>query len=111
VFSYLAVAIWVDSRRKEREAFYRSDTLRKIAEAQGGAPAALEYLREEELNALKRRLEGFKLGGLVATAAGVGMGVFLNAVLPDRPVYLAGLIPVLIGLAFLLYTYILAPKV
>jgi hypothetical protein len=110
VFSYLAVATWSDNRRKEREAFYRNDTLRKIAETQGGASAALEYLREEERNAQKRRREGLKLGGLISTAAGIGVGVFLIATLPDRPIYFLGLIPVLIGLALLLYTYVLAPK-
>ena len=110
VFSYLAVATWSDNRRKEREAFYRNDTLRKIAETQGGAPAALEYLREDERNAQKRRREGLKLGGLISTAAGIGVGVFVIAMVPDRPLYFLGLIPVLIGLALLLYTYVLAPK-
>jgi type I restriction-modification system DNA methylase subunit len=69
VFSYLAVATWSENRRKEREAYYRCDALRKIAETQGGAAAALEhalqYLREEERNAQKRRQEGLKLGGLI----------------------------------------------
>ena len=51
-----------------------------------------------------------KLGGLISTAAGIGVGVFLIAILPDRPIYFLGLIPVLIGLALLLYTYVLAPK-
>ena len=110
VFSYLSVAIWSDNRRKEREAFYRNDALRKIGETQGGASAALEYVREEERNAQKRRLEGLKLGGLISMAAGIGVGVFLIAILPDRPIYFLGLIPVLIGLALLLYTYVLAPK-
>ena len=110
VFSYLSVAVWSENRRKEREAFYRNDTLRKIGETQGGASAALEYVREEERNAQKRRLEGLKLGGLISMAAGIGVGVFLIAILPDRPVYFLGLIPVLIGLALLLYAYVLAPK-
>jgi hypothetical protein len=110
VFSYLAVVTWIDNRRKEREALYRSDALKKIAETQGGASTALEYLREEERNEEKRRREGLKLGGLITTAAGVGFTVFLYAVMPDRPIYFAGLIPLLIGLTLLLYVYRLAPK-
>jgi hypothetical protein len=110
VFSWLAVDTWSENRRKEREAFYRSDTLRKIAETQGGAPAALEYLREEERIAQKRRREGLKIGGLITIAAGIGIAVFLNAFLPDRPLYFLGLIPLLIGLALLFYVYDLAPK-
>jgi hypothetical protein len=34
----------------------------------------------------------------------------LRGLVHDEPVYLAGLIPLLIGLALLLYTYFLAPK-
>jgi hypothetical protein len=111
VFSYLAVATWSDNRRREREAYYRHDTLRKIAEAQGGAAAALEYLRADEKNAQRRRQEGLKLGGLITTAAGVGLFAFLIAIRPDRPYYVLSLIPLLIGLALLLYAYMLAPKV
>jgi hypothetical protein len=109
VFSYLAVDTWLENRRKEREALYRRDALQKIAETQGGA-AALEYLREEERNAQRRRRERLKLGGLITTAAGIGIGVFLYAVLPDRPIYFAGLIPVLIGLALLFSEELLSPK-
>ncbi len=109
VFSYLAVDTWTDNRRKEREALYRSDVLRKIAETQGGA-SALESLREEERNARKRRREGLKLGGLITTAAGIGIAVFLYMLVPDRPVYFAGLIPLLIGLALLFHEEVLNPK-
>ena len=35
LFSFLAVASWSDARRKEREAYYRSETLKKIAESSG----------------------------------------------------------------------------
>lgn len=110
VFSWLAVDTWSDNRRKEREAFYRHDTLKKLAETPGGSTAALEYLREDERNAQMRRREGLKLGGLIAAAAGMGVAAFLIAILPDRPIYFLGLIPMLIGLALLLYAYLLAPK-
>jgi len=47
VFAFTSVASWAEARRKEREAFYRSETLKKIAESSGaGGPAALEMLRE-----------------------------------------------------------------
>jgi hypothetical protein len=35
VCSYLAVKAWVNARRAEREALYRSETLKKLAEMQG----------------------------------------------------------------------------
>ena len=34
-FTFAAVAHWVDSQRKEREAFYKAETLRRITEASG----------------------------------------------------------------------------
>jgi hypothetical protein len=47
VCSYLSVKAWVNARRAEREAFYRSETLKKIAEMQGTIPdAVLQVLRD-----------------------------------------------------------------
>jgi hypothetical protein len=36
----------------------------------------IEFLREEEKNATRRRQEGQKLGGLITVAVGIGMMVF-----------------------------------
>ncbi len=35
---------------------------------------------------------------------------FLKMIVPDQPVYLAGMIPLLVGAALLTYSYALAPK-
>ena len=71
---------------------------------------AVAVLREEERNALRRRLEGIKLGGMITAGVGIGLMVFLRALVADRPVYLVGLIPLLTAVALLAYSYILAPK-
>lgn len=112
LFSFLAVGAWSDARRREREAYYTSETLKKIAESSGeGAKAALEMLREQEHNIARRRLDGQRLGGLITLAVGIGLMVFLKALVRDEPgVYLVGLIPLLIGAALLAYSYILAPE-
>lgn len=111
LFGFIAVAAWSDNRRREREAYYKSESLKKIAEMEGGcASSVLEYMREEEKNAARRSREGIRLGGLVAVAAGIGLMVFLLAIKPDNPVYFVGLIPLLVGAALLAYAYILAPK-
>ena len=111
LFSFVAVAAWSDARRREREAYYKSETLKKIAESQGaGASSAIEYLREEERNAERRRREGTKLGGLVTGAVGISLMIFLRAIVPDEPIYLVALIPFLIGIVLLAYSYFLAPK-
>jgi len=113
LFSFVAVAVWSQERRREREAYYRSETLKKIAETQGaGGGSVIEFLREEEKNAVRRRQEGQRLGGLITVAVGVGMMAFIKAVGRDNlsPAYLVGLIPLLIGVALLIYAYLLAPK-
>jgi lipopolysaccharide export LptBFGC system permease protein LptF len=113
LFSFLAVVTWSDSRRREREAFYKAETIRKITESQGGGGASgLEFLREEEKNAARRRREGLKLGGLVTLAVGISLMIFLRAVkgAGGEPADLVGLIPAFIGIALLVYVYLLAPK-
>jgi len=111
LFSFLSVAAWSDARRKEREEYYRSETLKKIAESSGeGAKAAIELMREQNKSVTRRRLEGMKLGGLITAVVGIGVMVLLHGLEHEEPVYLAGLIPLLIGLAMLAYTFVLAPK-
>jgi hypothetical protein len=111
LFSFLAVAAWSDARRRERETYYKSETLKKIAESSGeGAKAAVELIREQEKNVVRRRREGMKLGGLITAVVGIGVMALLRGLVRDEPVYLAGLIPLLIGLAMLTYTFLLAPK-
>ena len=111
LFSFLSVAAWSNARRREREEYYRNETLKKIAESSGeGARAAIELLHEQNKTATKRRLEGMKLGGLITAVVGIGVMALLRGLVRDEPVYLAGLIPLLIGLALLTYTFLLAPK-
>ncbi|HLM80209.1 MAG TPA: hypothetical protein VK302_06200 [Terriglobales bacterium] len=111
LFSFLAVASWSDARRKERETFYKSETLKKIAESSGeGARAAIELIREQEKNAANRRFEGMKLGGLITAVVGIGVMVLLHGLVQNEPVYLAGLIPFLVGVVLMLYGFFLAPK-
>src|SRR5450759_2232196 len=79
LFSFLAVASWSDARRKEREEYYRSETLKKIAESSGeGAKAAIELMREQYKHTAKRRLEGMKLGGLITAVVGIGIMVLMH---------------------------------
>ena len=94
---------------REREAYYRSETLKKIAETGGGA-AALEYLREDDRKSALRRRQAIKLGGVITIAAGIGFMVFLRAVESHEPVYLIGLMPVLVGVVLLVYAVTTASR-
>ena len=99
-------------QRREREAFYKAETIRRLAEASGeGAKAAMELLREQNRLEQTRKREGMKIGGLVNLGVGVGLMIFLRALVGNEPVYLCGLIPGLIGVALLVYALFLAPPI
>jgi hypothetical protein len=111
LFSFLAVASWSDARRREREAYYRADALKKIADSSGeGAKSAVEYLREEDRISSRKRTEGMKLGGLITGAVGIGLMVMIRGLNHEEPAYLVGLIPLLVGAALMVYAMVLAPK-
>ena len=112
VFTFLSISVWVDGQRKEREAYYKAETLRRITETSGeGAKAALDLLKEEEhLRRIKAR-EGLKIGGVVNLAVGIALIIFLRALVHEEPVYLCGLIPGFIGAALLSYVFFLAGPV
>lgn len=113
LFSFLGVNSWSDARRKERESYYKNDMLKKLADAQGpGANSALEILREEaRLGAIRKR-EGLRVGGTVVMATGLGLLIFLRALIPEEPIYLCGLMVLLIGGALYggSYMVILSPE-
>jgi hypothetical protein len=110
---FLPTSAWLETRRKEREAYYRSEMIRRLAESSGeGAKAAMDLLREEEHIRQVKKIEGMKLGGLMNIGIGVGLGLMLWAVAGhgDGP-YLVGAIPFLIGVALLIYVYFMAEPV
>ena len=111
LFSFVAVATFSDARRREREAFYKSDMLKKLAESQaGGAGAALELLREQQRYSEISKRDGLRIGGLVTMAVGVGLMIFLYELLSGSQVYLCGLIPLLVGVALSAASFMPPPK-
>ena len=112
VFGWLAVHEWVESRRKEREVFYRSETLRRFSES--NQPDMLtRFLADEKAVRHEMRVqqrESLRLAGLVTMMAGIGLGVVLAGLAPQQRYYLFSLVPFLVGVALLIYVYLLAPN-
>jgi hypothetical protein len=107
LFSMISVAVWSGARRQEREAYYKNDMLKKLAEAQGpGVNSALELMREEARIGAVRTKQGLQIGGLVMVAIGIGLMVFLRALVTDEPVYWCGLLVLLIGVALYTGSYV-----
>ena len=111
-FTFVSVLHWIDSQRKERDAFYKAEAIRRVTEASGeGAKAAIDLMRQDErLKRIKSR-EGIKIGGLVNIGVGVGLLIFLHALMPGNGIYLCGMIPGLIGVGFLVYVFFLAAPI
>jgi hypothetical protein len=112
VFAFTGVVHWVDSQRKEREAYYRADTLKRMSDAPSdGAKAAFDLLREQDrLNRISKR-EGMKIGGLVTVAVGASLCIFLHLVGGTPNPWAVGLIPASVGVALLFYVYFLAEPI
>jgi hypothetical protein len=111
VFTFVTVAVWVENRRKERESYYRHETYRKMMETpQGGSREVLALMRHEELQQRRRLKEGLQLGGLITFVVGVGLGILVYFLIEAEPVWLVGLLPVLVGLVLFVYgAYVLRP--
>jgi hypothetical protein len=109
LFSFIAVASWSDARRKERESYYKNDMLKKLADSPAaGATAAIEFLREQDRLETLRRRQGMKIGGVVVFGTGIGVLFFLYKLLPHTPIYMVGVLMMLIGVALYGSSYILA---
>ena len=111
VFVMIIFAVYFGTRQKEREGAQRSELLRKIADSPGdAAQKVLEMIRQQEADAQVRRREGMKLGGLITIAVGIGFMVFSSQLVKDEPVWLVGIVPILVGAALFFYVMFLAPK-
>jgi hypothetical protein len=108
---FLPTMTWIDKQHKEREAFYKAETIRRVAESSGeGAKAALELLKAQSRFERQKGREGMKIGGIICIAVGAAMVIFLKVLTatdPDAP-YLVGLIPAFVGVALLVYVYFMA---
>ena len=118
VFSFISIAVWTEARRKEREAYYKAESLRRVAEMPGdGAKYVIEIMKEDERirqvqqfsNEMKK-LEGMKIGGLVNIAVGAGLFCLIYFTASEKGAAFVGFIPGLIGVALLVYALILAPR-
>ncbi|HEX4285941.1 MAG TPA: hypothetical protein VHZ28_12675 [Terracidiphilus sp.] len=109
---FLPVAHWLDSRRREREAYYRSEAIRRVTEASGeGAIAARDLLFAEERLRQIKRIEGLKIGGLVNIGVGIGLGSMLWTLVGPHGPYMVGMIPLLVGVALLIYVFFMVDPI
>jgi Domain of unknown function (DUF6249) len=106
---FLPLVTFMENRRKEREAFYKAEMMRRLSESSGeGAKTALELIRTESRQERQRKREGMKAGGLINIGVGLGLLIFLHSLMGNNSPWLVGLIPGFIGVAMLVYVFFLA---
>ena len=118
VFTFVSIAVWVEGRRKEREAYYKAESLRRLTEMPAESAAqVIAMLQEDERLRYNRELDnewkkvaGIKLGGLINVAVGAALMVMIYYTSDNRGASMVGLIPGLIGVALLIYAYFMVPK-
>jgi hypothetical protein len=113
-FTFVSIAVWTGTRQNEREAYYKAESLRRIAEMPGeGARQIIEMMREEIRQQERKKIEGMKLGGVINIAVGIGLYFMMRGIGGIGGLgglALVGLIPGLIGVALLVYALFLAPR-
>jgi hypothetical protein len=109
---FIPLVTYMENRRKEREAFYKAETMRRLSESSSeGAKTALELMQNENRQERLRKREGMKAGGLINIAVGVGLLIFLRSLMGNNSPWLVGLIPGFIGVAMLVYVFFLASPI
>ncbi len=108
--TFLSFVIWFEGRQKEREAHYRDEMARKIAEAEDSRPI-LEYVRANEQTDAQRVKLKVSIRGLVTSAVGAALMIFLYMLVPTSAVYLIGLFPLFVGIVLLSYSgFMMKPR-
>lgn len=99
--AFIPAIAWVDNNRKEREAHYRNEMAKRIADSSDASPL-MDYVREtERIDAARVRMKA-RVAGLIVSAVGVALMIFLSQAMPGGPAYLVGLMPLAVGAVLLL---------
>jgi len=68
LFTFLSIGAWTGARRKEREAYYKSEAIKKIAEMQGTTPEPVLQMLRETMSAWKDHPSPANMGPYQAKA-------------------------------------------
>lgn len=112
IFTVASVATWAGARAAEREALYRHELIKKIAEQPpDAAERVMRFIREEEeKKEARRRAEtrfGLQLGGTISFTVGVVLTIFLWYIVndPGKPVWIVGFFPLAVGIVLLVFSF------
>jgi hypothetical protein len=82
-----------------------------IEHSDQSAQQVLILMREEEARSARRVRDGLILAGLITAVTGIGCMIFFGGIVQsDRPMYLIGVIPLLVGIVLTVYGYLMTPR-
>lgn len=107
VLLFVVALVWLGARRRERQDFYLSEMVKKLAATSG--TSAEDFLREYERAKRQRRREAMTICGVIGALAAAGLMIFLRGLGP-LPIYRVGLIPLLPCLGLVIYARFFASR-
>jgi len=100
---YLAITGWARERRREREALYRYDVLRKLAEHPACAAQVLAAIEGHAAQEAVTRRRSTEASGVAVFVAGAALTAAL-VMLPVGDAWLLGIVPAAVGATLVLYS-------
>lgn len=118
VFAWTSVTYWISARAAERRMRERYALLKHLSERPAeSVQLVLDQLRQDDAHEAERlRAKALVLrrgkleGSFVLLAVGAALALFLYYLVPDKPLWMIGLMPLLIGVVLVISTWLETPK-
>lgn len=118
IFAWISVTYWITARAAERKMRERYALLKHLAERPAeSVQLVLEQLHQDDARELEREREkaavawrGQNMGAAVTLAIGVLLALFLYFIAPNRPIWLIGMMPVMVGVILAISGWLEKPK-
>jgi hypothetical protein len=118
IFAWTSVTYWISARAAERRMRERYALLKHLSERPAeSVQIVLEQLRQDDAKEEQRRRakaatmrRGKLEGGFVMIVLGIGLGAFLRMLGPSMALWLIGLMPLLVGVVFVISAVFEKPK-
>jgi ferric-dicitrate binding protein FerR (iron transport regulator) len=108
--AFLSIVVWARERRREREAFHRHETVRRLIERGEMSPERLgEFLAGESSEARGRRRGALLLWAVLLLAAGIGLLLGMRGA-EEPQVRGIGFLPALLGVGLLAHVALFERK-
>jgi hypothetical protein len=118
IFAWTSVTYWISARAAERRMRERYALLKHLSERPAeSVQIVLEQLRQDDAKEEQRRRakaatmrRGKLEGGFIMIVLGIGLGAFLRMLGPSMALWLIGLMPLLVGVVFVISAVFEKPK-